>query len=1471
MPSAQKIIDIIINVSTKKATAAFSDLKKGASGVGDKVKDIGTKGVDGFSKAAKGAASSTKAWASTVQNNAKALNSAIASGASYRRVLDGLADSSGLNSDATRAQIASIREYNRVLDAGGSTAAARTASLNAATSFASIDDDKARDLLKVTEDVSRTAKDSAKDLLNLSNGLNNLNFGDAKKGLKGIIQLTRVFRSGLAGSIVSFAGFKVGLAAFGAALTGVITAAVRGTQEFREAVQRTRIDANELSALSFELSQTVVGARVQDLQEASLNISERFGEAAKDAGAIRDALLDMGITLDEIVDVSFQGPDRALEVFRGLIKETDNFQQALFRVRELAAEDGARILDFLVNDEDTSQLAKERNELLQIGDRDSNVKEINKVSFAFIEVQKVLSGFNESLAAAFSPAVAAAATAFAGGLARTLKFLKPVGTAVIAISKALASFISSTSEIILAILRLSSVGFSAFGNLIGGIKDVSVAFLESIPIIGRAVKAVNEFFDIDTGKSEEFGTRFNQFANEILVEIQERSVRAVGKEGTIYGQLVAQRKIFVAEQAKLIDSEIASNQELANARKNFLFEINFNKADQQLKALRKLNETGIIPTDPIGESDNDLVARLASRNEALFEANEKIAAEFGRVNDLTKVESVERAIKNQLEQLESLSEKTLQAKTDIANSGLTDDIKKELDSVVDKTLESAQLALQRLETQRAILKSEVAFNRDFARLEAISAFQANARGTARLKLAKDLYLIEKNNIDKLTSDEILAVQARRIAYFNNVEAIEEKTERTLRELRANDFSSIFDIDFSDELNLDNGLTNILQNVNAKIVEINKNALDGISPETANELKARATALGEELKIEAFKQVEKNRAELRKDALTLEEVVGLDFYEADDYKDAINELTEAMETQRATILKARLNDVINDDQASEANKKLIAEEKRKISIIKEATEFASQQRAIQALNIDDFVSFDAGDSTKIKDVLNDINVAFREEKIEILKTAEAGDISEIEKTQAINKLAAAKIEVDERAQALVARNTIRSVEDLGDLSSLLNFDTETTVKDLDNDLRGIKRAAEDSITDIEKFLIDNPQLDAEYEAFLRGVIGNIPAIQARVSNDLRESAEYSKLKDALSGQSLFSDISGENIGLNSGGLADTLLTAGNIYRDAITDTFSLINDQASFAFAFPSLDIDFTSVNSIREGVSQVAAAFQEEKDKIREVVENDTDFNSTQESINKEVERRTRALERYRDNLIEIKLPIIFTLTKSADFLDDVNGLLGSVNTIQQNEIANLESGIKSRADDIKSTQDRLREAIEAGDINEVKSYQQKLNGLTSLQKKEDALAKKKFEANKKTQRAMAIVNAFAGAARALTLPFPQNLLAFASTLATGKAAVDAIDRTEYQSASGLDVGGGSLSGGDLSNNTDLNSLSGTLTAEQLIERGLDDDRGDTRRRQVITVDLPDDRIITTRMAIELYNEILEQAGDGQIAAIQAL
>ena len=1461
MPSAQKIIDIIINVSTKKATAAFNNLKKGASSVGDGLNSIQSKGVDALKNQVNNVTGAFERWRQSQINNAKNLNQSINLSQKFGNSLDIIKQKTGLATEESQALQASIKAYNAVLDQGGGSSDARIAALAAAQNgFNGISTSKAEDLVKVTEDVSRTSKESARDVLNFAKGLKNLSFGGGIKALRGVFQLTKVFRSGLAGATISLSGLKAGAAGAAAALVAVSVAALASSRTLREAAQRTRISGNEFDLLRNQLEQTTVAAQSNDLQEAILNITERFGEAAKDSGAIRDSLVDLGTPLSEIIDISSSGPAEQLEKFRELIQGAENDSVAFFKVRELLAEDGARILPFLELSDAQIKLNNARREFLRIGDNNVSTENLNELQFAFLEFQAIIRDTIETIASKFAPTVSRMTRIFSTALAPSIQLVGAV----------LSPFIDAA----LYLFNIVLSGVEKVGKLVN-------VFREFVLWIRDGASALADFGQIDLFKNilvktEEFRFKVSSTITDLGADF-DRLYAKITRSGPedVLNQLVKAQD----ELAKRRDNLYSGGGGFENDREEllqiqgFISEASSLASDaDKLDAYSLFLETG--QTVEEAKKYRETLSSIELKYIKLSESAAKVAPDFGSSSDTSKLDQLQQKAIQASKELAAFEESRVKSAKQLAALTLKGQLTDEVFLQKVETITKAKIALQEAEVRAAnavrIAELDKQFIQDNAFNKALGQFDEER--AIRAKYEEDILKIKKDGIKNLSEAEINQVIARRAEYFNNVELIKKKNSDLLKELKSNDFSQIISLSFDGELDVNNAITSVVEQVNSKLEEIDQNLFDRIiDQQQASDLRARANALGDEIKREAASQVERNRAELRKDALTLEEVVGLDFYEADNYKDAINELTDAMENQKATILQARLNDVISDEQASEANKNLLASEQRKLAQIKEATDFASSQRAFDAISIDDFVSFDAGDSTKIKDVLNDINVAFREEKIEILKAAEAGDISETEKTQAINKLAAAKIEVDERAQALVARNTIRSVEDLGDLSSLLNFDTETTVKDLDNDLRGIKRAAEDSITDIEKFLIDNPQLDAEYEAFLRGVIGNIPAIQARVSDDLKESAEYSKLKDALSGQSLFKDISGENIGLNSGGLADTLLTAGNIYRDAITDTFSLINDEGSFAFAFPSLDIDFTSVNSIREGVSQVAAAFQEEKDRIVEVVNNDTDFNSTQESINKEVERRTRALERYRDNLIEIKLPIIFTLTKSADFLDDVNGLLGSVNTIQQNEIANLESGIKSRADDIKSTQDRLREAIEAGDINEVKSYQQKLNGLTSLQKKEDALAKKKFEANKKTQRAMAIVNAFAGAARALTLPFPQNLLAFASTLATGKAAVDAIDRTEYQSASGLDVGGGSLSGGDLSNNTDLNSLSGTLTAEQLIERGLDDDRGDTRRRQVITVDLPDDRIITTRMAIELYNEILEQAGDGQIAAIQAL
>jgi hypothetical protein len=226
------------------------------------------------------------------------------------------------------------------------------------------------------------------------------------------------------------------------------------------------------------------------------------------------------------------------------------------------------------------------------------------------------------------------------------------------------------------------------------------------------------------------------------------------------------------------------------------------------------------------------------------------------------------------------------------------------------------------------------------------------------------------------------------------------------------------------------------------------------------------------------------------------------------------------------------------------------------------------------------------------------------------------------------------------------------------------------------------------------------------------------------------------------------------------------------------------------------------------------------------------------ELIAEAIELRKAAEENLRT---DVEMTITARIEGVQQGLGAAGNVLGAIDTIQRSNLEAGQESLRARSEEITAVRADLQAAIAAGDQGEIQAQQAKLQALEGLQRREVAIHRKRFEQNKKIQRAIAIVNTIAAAVevyRSTPGEFFIKAAAMAATLASGYAQVRAINATKFDSgvaARGAAGGGGGATGsggggtGPISTDsvTNLNAANSSrrTTAVITIERGLYSDQ----------------------------------------------
>ena len=1427
-----------LNSGVNKASESFNNLSKAA----------GTT----LNKGVKATSDSVKNFGTATAKAAKDAKSLADVSGRANRAFTALGTRVSINREEFLAQNAAVKAYNKSLEESSSVANALERA-NLAAQAQGVTPQEAKEIANRAQDFSNSTKDSVRDVFNLTKGLKGLSSGDAISAFRGLISLTKVFRSGLAGAIITVGGLVSGIVGLVTAISGIGAAAVAVTRELRELIQRTGAAAEEARDLGFQLSQIAVNANLQDLQEALLNITERFGEASKDAGAIRDSFFALGFTLDEIISFSFEGPIEQFERFQEAINDAENASVALFRARELGAEDLARVLPLLTADPNIRAAASESADRLLIGDAEEQVKTINEIQFAGAELQQVLASVTAASATAFGPAIVNGTKALSSAISTSAKI---VGTL-------LTPLVKITNQVAILIRRFTELAGYLVGDLFRAIDATASKlgdFFNSISL-GETLSPLRNAL-------QDFSTEAFIAGRKVAIQYRQGLINGgVEEEGGVFDRLTQARRSFLE---KVIEADEAGNTERVIAlREQYAQIASVVNNGEQLTLFERFLETGST-VDEIDEVKNAL-QRVALETKATSEALAKLSPGASVLNDTSDINILDRQLKQLRESLQSFEEESRETRgTLLFNDATTTE---EFQLAVNAYLETRkdyQDAINRTQQELTLANLENEFNTSTINTRALATFDKQRART--LELQQDIFEIQKEFTGKIDDQLLQSIIARRRLYETEVNDRQANLEELSSRNQALNLDSLFNFNRTDALNQVSAVGEIYENVATEISEAAEAAFDGIiSPEQFQIIKFQASEIEKLLIDETKKIVAANRAVLREDSLDFGELYRNDFSSVNNLSQTVSGITEEVSESRAKLFKAELNGVISADERSAALRRLAASEAAAKQRAVESFEFYNQQQNFQARDLSPLLNFDVSSVRNAERAINDLQQVIRNEELQIENRLRLGQIDPQEAQQLLNEASTLSDEVTARINARARQNLQSDVNGLVRLEDFFKLDGDTTLATIDKVTRDINEAADSQAQSILDFLFVNRNLLSDTQvSTLENALLEVRERAANAISDSNSIAENNQVPINLI-SSLFTenrpDLS--QLGIAQDSFLQDIIAFGDGFRTNVLDNIGLINNAETLKLRFPALDIDFSSFDSAREAISalnqgRIEAISQSNAQVVKELgAQGITNLNE----IREEQEKREEAINSFAKELGEKQIPLELSVKFAVKALGGIESVLSSINTLQQGAIDEIQSDISNRASQIADTQSRLREAIEIGDVNEVRSAQARLNGLVAVQKREEALARKKFEDNKKTQKALAIVNIASGVAAALgSGPPPLNFVQAGAVAAAGAVQLAAIERAQFQSSSGLG-GAGSLGGNNLGNNTDLNNLSSGLTPEQLIERG--QDSNDNKPRNVnVRVTLPNEGLMSPQQVRALIEEVNELSGDGQISNI---
>ena len=299
-------------------------------------------------------------------------------------------------------------------------------------------------------------------------------------------------------------GLGVVVAGMGAATA----AGAAFTRQYSIAAERSTVAEEALFDLNAELQLLAEGADLDDLQEAILNISERFGEATRDAGAIRDAMLSIGLSQQDIIDLNFDGPEAQLEAIREQFQGIATDSERIFRARELFAEDGLRILNLITAEADELQAIQARNDSIGISVDQEIFDDFRALRLETSVTTRAVQAFAINLGGAFAPDF----TSLFTGLNDTIALFGGAESAALSIGTAL--------QPISSIVSLIGKGIFFFGTAFRDAKGAAEDFFDIFPDADTVVESTVPQALLD--RTRAFGDRLREVQSGTNLKIQRR-------------------------------------------------------------------------------------------------------------------------------------------------------------------------------------------------------------------------------------------------------------------------------------------------------------------------------------------------------------------------------------------------------------------------------------------------------------------------------------------------------------------------------------------------------------------------------------------------------------------------------------------------------------------------------------------------------------------------------------------------------------------------------------------------------------------------------------------------------------------------------------------------------------------------------------------------------------------------------------
>ena len=233
------------------------------------------------------------------------------------------------------------------------------------------------------------------------------NFGGATNKITGLTN-----KLGKLAGLNPYAAAAAGVAALGAAAFGAVAGANALNQQLLIAEERTGIAAERLAEYEALLRQTTTGVDFEELQEAITNVSERFGEAAQDAGGIRDAMNALGFSNQEIIDLSQLAT--AEEQFLAFSQSVQDLPEAelTFRLKEIGGDDLFRVKGLLKALGDEGSEAQKKIDRLDLAFSKEGIDNLKDFNNQAKLVNAIFSDISKEVGGKLAPTITAVAKVF---------------------------------------------------------------------------------------------------------------------------------------------------------------------------------------------------------------------------------------------------------------------------------------------------------------------------------------------------------------------------------------------------------------------------------------------------------------------------------------------------------------------------------------------------------------------------------------------------------------------------------------------------------------------------------------------------------------------------------------------------------------------------------------------------------------------------------------------------------------------------------------------------------------------------------------------------------------------------------------------------------------------------------------------------------------------------------------------------